>query len=644
MTTAQDSPTAYLEDRPLLTRHRARLLGLLGPLLIAGLGTWIAGSAALDRFEEVTIDWRFRARGPRQPPQNILIVEIDEEGRRRLKQDGRRFDLRQTLAAAVNNLADAGALAVGLDVLLEDLTTPEIDQQLARTFAETNVVLALTYAGGRLKRSPGPFLAAQPMEGDISVSPDAGVLRRFPANLHLNLLGDSGSLDDRLYVPHFPLALAWYAALEEDQSARINFDEDGTATIGPYAVHPQELIDFSVTKTPTIDWQPRWNTLRFEDVVRGAFDPDVVDGAIVLVGEAGILLDSFVMPLADDYVPGVYYHANALAHILERRRFNASWTAGMRGHALIAALAFAAGLFAWNQRRWWRFRHSTLLLLAYLLAGAVLFPGGWTYLAFSMFERNILLPVVGPLTAMGISLGSGLVAQWVILSENARRLTRRNRQIEALFGQSVSQNVLDALKHDPERISQTQTRDVSVLFCDLRNFTAQSSKMAPADVAAMLNEYFNYITSAVFQHDGFIDKFVGDEVMAVFSVPFEQPDHPVRAVQTAIAIKHRLAELNQVRLARGQPPLDCGLGIHCGPAAAGHIGSRERSNYTVVGTTVNLAARIEQHTKGGEILISDAVRRCLPPEIPTRLWDRVEIRGSDGRHDLYEVTPDAAVP
>jgi adenylate cyclase len=266
-----------------------------------------------------------------------------------------------------------------------------------------------------------------------------------------------------------------------------------------------------------------------------------------------------------------------------------------------------------------------------------LFLGGWTSLTFLLFEKNILLPLVGPLVAMSLALGSGLAAQWVILSENAKRLAQRMRHIEALFGQSVSPNVLEALKRSPERIRRTETRDVSVLFCDLRGFTAQTSEMEPADVAAMLNEYFNYITAAVFEHDGFIDKFVGDEVMVVFSVPFEQEDHPARAVRTAIAIKQRLAELNRVRAAREQPPLNCGLGIHCGPAAAGHIGSRQRSNYTVVGTTVNLAARIEHFTSGGEILVSNAVRRKLPPEIPVRLWDKVEIRGASGVHELYEV-------
>jgi adenylate cyclase len=231
----------------------------------------------------------------------------------------------------------------------------------------------------------------------------------------------------------------------------------------------------------------------------------------------------------------------------------------------------------------------------------------------------------------------------VFLSSNAKRLDQRARRIESLFGQSVSTDVLEALKKHPDRIARTELREVSVLFCDLRDFTAMTSTMSPVDVAEMLNEYFNHITPAVFEHDGFIDKFVGDEVMAVFSVPFDQGDHVERAVRTAIDIKQRLATLNRLRQARDQPMLNCGLGIHCGPAAAGHIGSQRRSNYTVVGTTVNLAARIEHFTSSGEILVSEAVRAVLPARIAVRPWKRVEIRGAEGDHMLFEVLTDNPV-
>jgi len=639
MAVDRDSPTAYLEDRPVLSRAAARSLGVVAPLLIALAGALIPSGGAIERLEDVTIDFRFRARGPRQPPGNIIIVEIDEQSRQVLKQGDRRFDLRANLAPAVENLAKAGALVVGLDVWLTDLTSPDVDVRLAEAVGKSDVVLAAAYAGGQVKRAPKLFRASEPLEGMVSVSPDNGVLRRLPETLYLNLLGDSGSPEDLIYLPHFPLVLALFAAWEKDESAQINI-EGNLAKIGPYSARARELIDFAAVTPEAGDGKTRWRTLRFEDAVHGAFDPAKIAGTIVLIGEVGILRDSFAMPLADGFVPGVYYHANALAQILEDRHFAAQWNVGLRNRCLVAGLTFLAGLFAWNQRQWWMHRRGTTLLLCYVLAGVALFPGGWTWLATYLFDRGILLPVVKPLAGMGMALATGLACQLVVLNANTNRLALRTRRIEAMFGQSVSQQVLDALKAQPERILETQQCDVSVLFCDLRNFTAISSSMAPVEVAEMLNEYFNHITAAVFENDGFIDKFVGDEVMAVFSVPFEQPDHPARAVRTAVAIKQRLGDLNRLRLARGRPALNCGLGIHCGPAAAGHIGSIERSNYTVVGNTVNLAARIELHTKGGEILISKAMRERLPPEFGVTHWGSVEIRGTDGLHELYEVSAD----
>ncbi|MCZ6815719.1 MAG: adenylate/guanylate cyclase domain-containing protein [Planctomycetota bacterium] len=644
MTDNPDSTADYLKDRPVLTQGQARFLWFAAPLLIAACGAWIMGAVSIERLEDVTIDWRFRLRGPRKPPANIVIVELDEASRHSLKHDGRRFNAREHLAPAINNLADAGAVAIGLDILLEDAGDPAFDGPLVEAIGSTNVVLAAAHAGG-MKRAAAAFLATdpKPSEGLITVEHDAGVLRRFPRRLSLDVLESDGAGGLLLEpIAHFPLVLAMYAIGESDESAQFVI-EDRTARMGSYSVAPRELIDFSSTQSESDAGVLGWKTIRFEDAVRGSFDAASVDGSIVLVGEAGMLWDSHTMSLSAGPVAGVYYHANALAHILGRRRFDTRWAGGWRRAALTGTLAFVGGLMAWNPCRWWRHRRGTLLLLGNLLAGVVIFLGGWAWLTCVLFERNVLLPMIQPLIVTSIVLGFGLAAQWTISNANTRRLDRRARRIETLFAQSVSSKVLKALKERPEEIGRMQNREVSVLFCDIRDFTAHTSKMQPAEVADLLNEYFDYITQAAFDHDGFIDKFVGDEVMVVFSVPFEQADHPVRAVRTAIAIKRRLTAFNAARRARGQPALNCGIGIHSGPAAAGHIGSRQRSNYTVVGTTVNLAARIEHFTRQGEILVSDAVRRELPPEFLVRPWEEVEIRGSAGKHKLFEIKVDGEV-
>lgn len=636
-----DNPAAYLNDRPLLSPGGARLLWFAASTVIALLALWLAHLPFLSRFEGVTLDWRFRARGGKDVPSNIVLVEIDEESRRSLRPADGAFDLRASLAAAVDHLAEAGALVVGLDVWFEDPTGRDSDQKLADAISRANVVLAVTHTDGKIKRAPDIFLSAGPKEGVVTVYPDAGnVLRRLPESLYLNVLGANGAIAEEL--PHFPLMLAWFVAAEKNPDIQIEFT-NGVAKIGPYQAWPGELIDFaSLNRATANETSKGWHTLRLADVVTGKFDRTGLDGAVVMIGESRSIQDAFVMPLSETMVPGLYYHANALAHILRGAHFDEQWSRQPRDIWLSAALAFVAAIFAWNPRPWWRRRRGSALLLAtYIAVGVVLFLGGWAYACFRLFDHYVVLPMVGPMLCMSLAIGSGMVMQWIVLTANAQRLEERNRRIELLFGQSVSDKMLEALRQNPEAIRRVETREVSVLFCDLRNYTSATADLEPTAAAEMLNEYFTFITMAIFEHDGFIDKFVGDEVMAVFSVPFTQEDHPLRAVRTAIAVKQRLADLNRVRVERGQTQLDCGLGIHCGPVAAGHIGTSRRSNYTVIGATVNRAARIEGLTRGGEILISDAVRERLPPDIAIRFWRRVALRGFEDTVDLHEVVTDS---
>jgi adenylate cyclase len=396
-------------------------------------------------------------------------------------------------------------------------------------------------------------------------------------------------------------------------------------------LRPREPIDYAAPRGGG------WITVSFADAALNRFDAETIDSTIVLVGESRSIVDQFTMPLADGLNPGLYYHANVIAQILDGRRFETAWRERPLLDGLVGGLGLAAGLFAWYPRRWWTRRRGSLALAGYVVAGVMIFLGGWSLAAVVLFHRGVLAPFVAPLIVMGMALGAGWVAQWIIVSANTRRLMERNQRIEALFGRNVSQSVLNALKADPAGIMETRVREVSVLFCDLRGFTAAAANLPPERVAEMLNEYFNHITAAVIAHDGFVDKFVGDEIMAVFAVPLPQDDHADRAVRAAVQIKRELLELNEKRALRGQESLNCGVGIHTGPAAAGHIGSADRSNYTVVGATVNLAARIQGLSKGGEILISQTTRERLVDATHVALWNKVDIRGLQGAHEIHEV-------
>lgn len=186
---------------------------------------------------------------------------------------------------------------------------------------------------------------------------------------------------------------------------------------------------------------------------------------------------------------------------------------------------------------------------------------------------------------------------------------RERARVRGLLDKVVSSEVageLLRLEKDGRLALGGEVRTISVLFCDLRGFTATTESMTPQQVIRMLNEYLTHLVAPIDREQGVVDKFVGDEIMALFGAPLLQPDHAARAVAAAKGMMAAMREMNAVRTARGERPLACGIGITTGSAVAGLTGTPERLSYTVLGATVNLAARLCSSAKAGQILIADA--------------------------------------
>jgi class 3 adenylate cyclase len=191
------------------------------------------------------------------------------------------------------------------------------------------------------------------------------------------------------------------------------------------------------------------------------------------------------------------------------------------------------------------------------------------------------------------------------------------KSLESTFARYVSPAVIDRMKTSEKDFFASERRVMSVLFADLRGFTSYSQHLAPTEVRHRINQYLTTMVAAVMKFEGTIDKFVGDEVMAIFGAPVFVPDHAIRALQVALEMQRAHTQLCDEWKREGVPELELGIGINTGDMVAGNIGCEERMDYTVIGHHVNLASRLCGLAKGGQVLlgentfqeISDAARR-----------------------------------
>ena len=208
-------------------------------------------------------------------------------------------------------------------------------------------------------------------------------------------------------------------------------------------------------------------------------------------------------------------------------------------------------------------------------------------------------------------------------------------QYRGVLDKVVSRDVAEELLKGDVRLGG-ENREVTILFADVRGFTGLSEGMEPQEVIGLLNETMERLSTAVEESGGVVDKYVGDEIMAVFGAPIEQPDHARRAVHAAVAMQAAMREVNAARRERGESPVRIGVGIHSGEVVAGNMGSANRLNYTVLGESVNLAARLCSIAGPDQVLVSEAVRDRVG-DVETRPAGTRELKGFSRPVEVFEV-------
>ena len=227
------------------------------------------------------------------------------------------------------------------------------------------------------------------------------------------------------------------------------------------------------------------------------------------------------------------------------------------------------------------------------------------------------------------------------INDMARGLEERER-LKAGFARYVSQYALDELLKRDQPISlEGERKKITILFSDIRNFTSLAEKLAPEQVLKLLNEYFEQMIEIVFQYGGTLDKFIGDGMMVEFGAPLEDRQQELHALLAAIRMQRRLSELSDQWETEGRERFEMGIGIHTGLAVIGNIGSVRRMEYTAIGDTVNIAARLEQMTKKAHkrIIVSEAVYEKTKGNFLFENLNEVELPGREGYIQAYSLDP-----
>jgi adenylate cyclase len=362
------------------------------------------------------------------------------------------------------------------------------------------------------------------------------------------------------------------------------------------------------------------NAISAVDVIQGKIDRRRLAGKIVFVGATDPLAgDVRLAPTnKSSRLPGVFLHANGANTMLTATYLEpVSTTTTLIWVALLSVLiAFA------------------ILMLPLWLSPflTLLFGFGYVVLLFVRFDHGHVLNVVYPLMAIIAAFIGALALRYFV--EN-----RQRRRVTTLFSQYVPETVAQRLVDEDrvETAADGQRLDMTVLFCDLRGFTALSESLSPATVRVMLDHYYDRVTELVLGMRGTLMKYVGDEVFAVWGAPIPTDDHPAQALACAIAIQELTPDLNRELLERDAPEVSFGIGLNTGEAVAAHFGGRRRRQYDVVGDTVNVGARLCSAAGRGEIILSDQVLSRVPSPPPVEPVGRVELKGVSRELRLWRV-------
>jgi len=560
---------------------------------LAALVFLIYHQGLLDVLELKSLDARFQLRGPLPPQLPLILVSIDQDSFDEL---GFAWPWPRSLhAELIRKLAASEARLIAFDILFtEPKSDPEEDQELAGAIqAAGNVILAAEYT-----HVPSAFGPKESISLPIPLIREHA-LAYGPVNLNHDQDG---------IVRSAPLAIPFQGRTYPAFAFQIYRAFAGRDRLASEHVAPTDIpINF---RGPARSYPiaPYYRVLADE------LDPSFFRDRIVLVGPfASSLHDTFPSPFsASQPTAGVEIQANFIETLAANDPIIPvrGWTHGV-------VFSFLAALTTWAAVHFKPLRASGLIVglaLAYAFAALYLFA-----------YYQLWIPVVAPLSATVLSYGG-------ITLDNYIREQKERMRVRSMFSKYVSPDVMEEILENREGLALGgRRRHITVLFSDVRGFTSISEQIGPEQVVAFLSDYLPQAAQLVFKHGGTVDKFIGDAVMAIFGAPKSHGDDALRAVRAGLEMIELIDTMTQKWSPIIGRPFKVGVGINSGDAVVGSIGSDIRSDFTAIGDTVNLAARLEGLTKelGVSMLISETTAEEAGNAVPLKALRRIKVIGRE---------------
>ena len=575
------------------------------PLLLGGgIGLVMTLAFVIGMFDTSSARLTDRLFLSQAPDPSIVVIAIDDAS---ISQIGRWPWPRRVHADLIQVLSEAGAKVIAYDVNFPESSDPENDGALAASMRSAqNVVLPvelqLQMKGGIVSYDPEHLLA-----------PQADILSAARAVGHSNTPPDSDGV-----VRSIPLAPPSASA---DRSVTRSFVAEAMRVAGLSKQLEEAELDPDQRLVVHFPGEPfhAFPTISAVDVLRHRVPLERLRGATVFVGStAADLHDALLVPTSHGLLmPGVEIHASAYDTLASGRFLRHIPRVFAAPFLILLALLVTLLVMRASTR-------VSLVVSFALWIGACLG-------VFILFDRGWIADLLWPSLTIVFTYAAVTIE---------RRITadRERRELKNAFSRYVSPSVVDALIKDPKRLRLGgERRRMSVLFSDIRGFTTISEGLDPEGLVQMLNIYLHQMTEIVFKHQGVLDKYIGDAVMAFWNAPLDQPDHAREAVETAIEMRDTLVRMNQDK-AFGERELHIGLGVNTGEMVVGNVGGEARFDYTVIGDNVNLASRLEGLTKeyGIGIIITEETRKDCGKDILTRRLDKVAVKGKKEPVMIYE--------